>query len=212
MALTQPNSPQEPTKTAETVPEKPGKLRAALRFLSSALLFLIVFWVFLVVLNAKRQNKVPAFFGYSFSIVVTGSMEPDIGVGDLLIVKETGMEEIEVGDDILFVSLSGEIAGEHIVHRVIEKGTDERGIYFRTQGTNNPIPDLDRVHGDNFVGKAVAHSAALGKVFSFLTNVESIMMIAVVIFTVPFIVRQVVRIVRIAKSEEGGDDEKPQTK
>ncbi len=188
---------KEPTEQA-----KRKTIGAGVRFLATVLLFLLVFWVFFEVFNAKRQGRVPTFFGYSFSVVVTGSMEPDIHVGELLIVRETDMETIEVGDDILFVSQSGIVAGQHVVHRVVEKGTDEKGLYFRTQGVNNSVADTDRVRASNFVGKAVAHSAFWGKIFSFLTNVEALMMIAVLLLVAPFALKQIIKIVRATKADD----------
>ncbi len=192
--------------TMEPKPNDPAKrdrIRSAIRFGASVLLFALAFTVFLVVLRARREGKVPTFFGYSFSVVVTGSMEPDIRVGELLIVRETPMERICEGDDVLFISQSGPIEGEAIVHRVIEVGTDGEGIYFRTQGVNNGnVPDNDRVHRSNYVGKAVGHSVFWGKIFGFLSDLRVLMMIAVLVIAVPFVVRQVIRIVRLAKSDE----------
>ena len=195
-------------------PKKSDRVRSILSFAFSAVLFLLVFLVFLVVFNAKRQNKIPTFFGYSFSIVVTGSMEPDIHVGELLVVRECSMESINEGDDILFVSLSGSIQGEHVVHRVIEKGTDETGIYFRTKGTDNTLADSDRVTNANFVGKAVWHSVFMGKVFGAITDVRSLLILAVVALSVFFIIRQIIQIVRLAKTKEepSGEEQPPENK
>lgn len=137
-------------------------------------------------------------------------MEPDIHVGELLIVRETDVGSVGIGDDVLFVAVSGAVQGEHIVHRVIDKQTDAQGIYLRTKGTANSLADTDPVREDNFVGKAVAHSVFWGKIFAFLTNVRGVMMLAVLVLTVPFIVRQTVRIVRMAKSSDpdGKDPER----
>lgn len=188
-----------------TTNEPTGQKRAGsvARFVISAILFLLAFSVFLVVLRAKKENKIPTFFGYSFSVVVTGSMEPDIRVGEFLVVRETDMDRVEVGEDILFISQSGPVQGEAVVHRVIEKGTDAEGIYFRTQGINNGgIADSDRVRAENFIGKAVWHSVFWGKIFGFLSHIEVLMMIAVLVIVVPFAIRQVIKIVRLAKSDE----------
>ena len=187
-----------------TTNEPTGQKRAGsvARFVISAILFLLAFSVFLVVLRAKKENKIPTFFGYSFSVVVTGSMEPDIRVGEFLVVRETNMDRVEVGDDILFISQSGPVQGEAVVHRVIEKGTDAEGIYFRTQGINNSLADSDRVRAENYIGKAVWHSEFFGKIFGFLSNIEVLMMIAVLVIVIPFAIRQVIKIVRLVKSRE----------
>ena len=100
---------------------------------------------------AIREGNVPSVFGYSYSIVVTPSMEPTIKTGDLIITKKVEIDEIEIGDVILFKASEGEIAGKHIVHRVI-------GIIdgkYQTQGDNNPIPDEQLVSYDMVVGEYV---------------------------------------------------------
>ena len=187
-------------KTTET--SRHARAWSAVRFIIAVLLFAMALSAFAVVFRAKQENKAPMFFGYSFSIVVTGSMEPDIKVGDFLVVRKAEIENVQVGDDILFVALSGSVRGQHIVHRVVETGTDEDGVYCRTQGTNNPIADADRVYAGNFVGKAVAHSTFFGKVFTFLTNIKTLMMVGILLFVVPFAIGQIVKIVRLAKEDE----------
>ena len=200
--------PTERKEQAEQVKRK--SVGSFIRFVATVLVFLLVFAVFWTVFNARRQGKIPTFFGYSFSIVVTGSMEPDIKVGELLIVKEADIESVNVGDDVMFVSMSGIIAGEHVVHRVIEKGTDEKGDFLRTKGVHNAVADDDVVRDDNLVGKAVVHSVFWGKIFGFLADSRTIMMIAVLVLVVPFVIKQIIKIVRLSKSkndENGGENE-----
>ena len=197
----------------KTEPARSSRAGAAIRFAASVLLLIVAAGVFFEVISAKREHRVPTFFGYSFSIVITGSMEPDIKVGEFLIVKETPLEEIGEGNDILFTAKSGTIAGERVVHRVIEVGTDADGLYFRTKGTNNAVADTEVVRADNFIGKAVAHSAFLGAVVSFFSNTYTIVAV-MMLLSAPFIVKQIVKIIKLAKSGDqpsddssaGGDD------
>src|SRR3989344_2232921 len=67
----------------------------------------------------------------------TGSMKPvfDKDSNGIRVVPND-KEKIQVGDIISFRKGS-----DLIVHRVIEKGTDEQGTYFITQGDNNVISD-----------------------------------------------------------------------
>ena len=198
--------PTERKEQAEQVKRK--SVRSFISFVATVLVFLLVFAVFWTVFNARRQGKIPTFFGYSFSIVVTGSMEPDIKVGELLIVKEADIKSVNVGDDIMFVSQSGVIKGEYVVHRVVEKGTDEKGDFLRTKGVHNSVVDVDAVRSGNFVGKAVFHSVFWGKIFGFLADSRTLMMIAVLVLVVPFVIKQIIKIVRIMKSK---DDENEDT-
>jgi signal peptidase I len=67
----------------------------------------------------------------------TGSMRPvlDKDSNGIRIIPESE-EQIDVGDIITF-----EQDNQFIVHRVIEKGEDEKGVYFVTKGDNNNVTD-----------------------------------------------------------------------
>ena len=67
----------------------------------------------------------------------TGSMEPllDENSNGIRIIPSSE-QDISIGDIITF-----EKNQELIVHRVIEKGIDEKGTYFITKGDNNSISD-----------------------------------------------------------------------
>lgn len=67
----------------------------------------------------------------------TGSMKPVLDKGaNGIRIQPDSEEDIHVGDIITF-----EKNNMLIVHRVIEKGTDNNGIYFISQGDNNSIND-----------------------------------------------------------------------
>lgn len=66
--------------------------------------------------------------------VISCSMYPDLGVGDILVVQGTPLEDIEEGDIIVYEAPeSGRLVP--IVHRVIETHPD----YVETQGDNVPV-------------------------------------------------------------------------
>ena len=67
----------------------------------------------------------------------TGSMKPvlDENSNGIRIVPESA-EEIKVGDIVTFSK-----GNDLIVHRVIEKGEDEKGKWFITKGDNSEISD-----------------------------------------------------------------------
>jgi hypothetical protein len=67
----------------------------------------------------------------------TGSMKPllDQGANGLRVVPKSE-EDIHIGDIITFENKYG-----LIVHRVIDKGTDDEGTYFITKGDNTNLMD-----------------------------------------------------------------------
>lgn len=79
--------------------------------------------------------------------VLTGSMEPDLPVGSLLIIVPTAYEEIEIGADITFIRDEKLTV---VTHRVISK--DESLKTLTTQGIANNSADKP-VHYDNVLGK-----------------------------------------------------------
>jgi len=124
-------------------------------------------------LSAKKNNRAVELFGYSFSIVKTDSMTPEIKVGELITVKRCDISNVTIGD---YAVWRGPIGGTEaqIVHKTIETGTDEKGAFIVTQGVKEgTLPDAP-VYADNFVGIAVNHSVFWGKVMGFLAQPYSL--------------------------------------
>ena len=69
----------------------------------SALIFILGFTVFVSVLSASA-GKAPSVLGFSVFQVQTGSMEPEIPVGGIVIVHKTKPSSLKVGDVISFYS------------------------------------------------------------------------------------------------------------
>lgn len=67
----------------------------------------------------------------------TGSMKPllDKGANGIRITPKNE-SDIKVGDIVSY-----KFKDILVVHRVVEKGTDDKGIYFITQGDNNILSD-----------------------------------------------------------------------
>lgn len=87
----------------------------------------------------RAAGKTPTVFGYSFSIVVTPSMEDVLPVGSVLLSREIQPdEELAVGDIITYHGTVGSYAGKRITHRVERVETDNAGEeVIITKGTNN---------------------------------------------------------------------------
>ncbi|MEM3737488.1 MAG: signal peptidase I [Candidatus Bathyarchaeia archaeon] len=85
--------------------------------------------------------------GFYPTAIISGSMQPTIDVGDLVIVTKISPEKIKPGDIIQF---KGE--RENIVHRVVavQQGATKT---FITKGDNNNSPDREPVKPDQILGK-----------------------------------------------------------
>lgn len=95
------------------------------------------------------------------SVVLTGSMQPLIKPGDIVIVKKIGeqdRENINIGEIIQFRNLEQEIS---ITHRVINIDHKE-GLKYQTKGDHNSSPDGDLVMPKAVRGKIISVVPKLG--------------------------------------------------
>ena len=103
---------------------------------------------------------VPQIVGATHSyVVLSGSMEPSISAGDVVIVDERPPEEISEGDVITFVDGSSPTT-----HKVIDVVQDGETIRFKTKGTANEDPDQGFVEADQVVGETMFTIPYLGRV------------------------------------------------
>ena len=101
--------------------------------------------------------------GFQCYTVISGSMEPEYSVGDLLYVKEVNPNNIKVGDPITF------ILNEDLVvatHRVVEIDAENQRFY--TKGDANEIADSEPVHFNNVIGVPEFSIPKLGYVSDFV--------------------------------------------
>lgn len=125
--------------------------------------------VLLKVITTK-QGEAPSIFGYSLFRVVTGSMEPQIPVDSLILVKREEASNLQVGDVISFYSRDPSLLGEVNTHRIVEIHENEGSLSFTTKGDANNIVDRYDTREEDLLGKVVFSSASIGKFVRLLSN------------------------------------------
>jgi len=135
-------------------------------------------------LFAFSNNPQKSYFGYRIYNVLTNSMvgeaEDCFNAGDIIIVKLTEPEEVEIGDIITFVP--GRDERSYLTHRVVEVNHELNGmsgIYFVTRGDANNSDDPP-ISGSMLVGKKVFTISGMGAVIKFIRANFVITMIFVV--------------------------------
>ena len=93
--------------------------------------------------NAARLggDSVPMPFGIGAAVVLSGSMEPELSVGDLLIVIER--DSYDVGDIIVFQD-----SGMAVTHRIVSIGEDEIITRGDANNTNDAPITLKQIKGE----------------------------------------------------------------
>ena len=130
-------------------------VRKAASILVTVLLICTILLCFSVVLQVLNRGYA-SFGGYSFFRVVTGSMEPEIPIGALIISKKVDIDTLEIGDIVCFRSEMYEIYGQSITHRVIDIAKDADGTTkLLTKGDFNLSADPLYVTERNLIGKVV---------------------------------------------------------
>ncbi len=149
----------------------------------SVLLVILFTELALYVARLVLPASYPKLFGYSKSVVMSGSMEDEIYAGDLLIYKT--QDEYREQDIILFYD---EKQGVFVTHRIvrIEDGK------FITQGDANNIEDSEPVEPRNVHGKVISVLPGVGKALGFFTTATglfSIAFIAALIIVYPYLIK-----------------------
>ncbi|MCR5653071.1 MAG: signal peptidase I [Ruminococcus sp.] len=135
--------------------ESGKKVLKILRIIKNVLLAVIltIFALILVLTMVSRiSGNAPSMFGYSIYRVTSGSMEPSLKVGDVILSKSCGASELKVGDVVTYMGRSEEFKGKLVTHRIVKAPFfDSGGQYIITKGDSNPSNDspvnLDDVMG-----------------------------------------------------------------
>ncbi len=152
------------------------KEKKILSVVSKAVTVLLVLMVVLClyVVIQLMNNGYVNIGGFIMFRVVTGSMEPTIPVGTLLVSQQMDISQVSLNDIVCFHTEDARIYGSVVTHRVVDilSGADG-SILLETKGDANMVADGFLVGRDNFIGKVVWNSGGnnvLATAFSFLTD------------------------------------------
>lgn len=157
-----------------------------------SIIFNIIFYLFIIAvlvlavcnIMGAKEGEHPSIFGYSTYYIMTGSMEPNINPGSLVVVKNGVDQSIKAGDVITFRGITGETITTHRVNKVIDNGTE-----FITKGDANKITDPVPVKEGQIIGKVVFHIPYLGKVSQFIQkNLIAVIIVILALFGIGVII------------------------
>ena len=145
------------------------------KLISSAVLIVLllvggflVYYLVSVKMVAKNPNYEPLLSLYT---IVSGSMEPNIRVYDVILDKRVDKpEDIKIGDVITFRSTSAISKGLVVTHRVIDIRLVNGKYEYVTKGDYNPTPDGATAKFENIIGRVVMKFPQLGRIQFFLAT------------------------------------------
>lgn len=176
-------------------------MKAFQRFIS--IVITTFFWLAVAgavaVLFFSMSDKITGSIPFRTYVVQSGSMEPAIGVGDLLII--TPQEEYLERDVITFKDYQERV----VTHRILEVskvGNGMSGQYnYVTKGDANQNPDAVLVNQANVIGKVIQVIPKLGLLITFSRSTTGIITL-LVIPTGLIIFDEVLQIVKVVKNKK----------
>lgn len=139
-----------------------------INFCAIVLIALSLFALLTVVMTPSGQ--VPQVMGFSILQVLTGSMEPTIPEGSMLLIHKTAPETLQSGDIISFFSPDPMLDGALNTHRIQQVVTEEDTLAFVTKGDANFLEDQQPVVAQQVVGKVIFISPLLGRFVRLISN------------------------------------------
>ncbi|MBP3596270.1 MAG: signal peptidase I [Clostridia bacterium] len=135
---------------------------------------IIIYNIMLIVKAAQNPNETPSVAGIKSFVIISGSMEPELKIGDVVIIKKCNQEDLKVGDIISY--RSGQSIITHRIHDIIKKGNS---IKYETKGDNNNISDRSFVKFEDIEGKLIQKISNVGNIILLLKN--KVVIIAILI-------------------------------
>lgn len=89
--------------------------------------------------------------------IATGSMEPELHVGDVAIIKKCKANDLEEGDIVEY-----QLDGYTVIHRIKYKSQENGEFVFITKGDNNNVEDSKEVTESQIIGKVIFKIRFLG--------------------------------------------------
>lgn len=99
--------------------------------------------------------------------IASGSMEPELYVGDVVVIKKCNSNDVEEGDIIEY-----KMEGYTIIHRIKHKNQKNGQFIFITQGDNNNVEDSEPVLEEQLIGKVIFKIKFLGYPAIWLHNLS----------------------------------------
>jgi len=115
------------------------------------IIIVAIIFISIVIVTQRVSKNENAFLGFRIFRVETGSMIPKYQIGDVILVKETNINKIEVGDDVTYNGTAGMMKDKVVTHQVIEITEEDGKKIFKTKGIANnaadPLIDGDQIDG-----------------------------------------------------------------
>ncbi len=183
---------------------KSGKKRSKIKkivggFFTAIVVVTLVFFLVVLVIN-KATNK-PYVFGYATYTIVSGSMEPKLEIGDVILVKKVNsLDDLKVGDIITYHGRQGDLAGKTVTHQILRIEGDK----IVTRGIAKWVTSEDpAITFNDVIGKYARKSGFLTVIYALFLNKYGFLFIIIIPLLILLVV-QIVNFRRACKMDKEG--------
>lgn len=173
----------------------------------------LICWTLIAVLTAaivifmttKISGGTPTVFGYSIHRIVSGSMEPTLEIGDVILsteVKDTS--DVHVGDIVTFQGDS-RFDNQKVTHRVLVSSYDDGkgNIVIVTKGDANAIDDGE-INFSDVESKFVAKVSILSDIYNFFFSPWGLIIFIFLLLLIFF--DEILNIIRLSVNASDHED------
>ena len=175
-------------------------LKICFMVLKAITTLLIILIVSIIFVQRISNNKVTVG-GFSMFTVITESMVPKYEVGDMLLAKKVPLQNIKVGDDLVYLGKEGSFNGKIVTHQVIKIEKNGDNYQYHTKGIANAIED-PVVDGSQIYGVVVTKSNILSFLSKIVNNIYGFYFIVFIPFAV-MIFLEVIDIIHDKEKNKG---------
>lgn len=173
------------------------------------ILFIAVFSTLCIMLYSLRKDQSVSIFNYRFIRIITDSMAPTFNPGTCIIIRNEGLDDLEIGDIITFISYEDQIYNEYNTHRIYDMQVNEKTGQkeYITKGDRFTAPDNRIVRTKDIVGRFVC-KVPFSKAINFIILELSNSMVYFVIIMLPLIlcllsyIKQLIWLIAFGNTDE----------
>lgn len=155
-------------------------------FILGILKWLIIATLTVVVIYLLSSNFSP-FEGYRTYLVQSGSMEPSIMTGDVIVVQS--QSNYVLNDVVTF----RESAERVVTHRIVEVEKDNREMKYSTKGDANRSGDENTIDDSQIIGKVFLVIPKFGYFIAFIKSRQGFIFL-IIIPAIVFILDELLKI------------------
>lgn len=140
------------------------------------IIIIVIYNIFLLRISNKEEEQ-DYIFGMKAYAIETDSMEPELEVGDVIIVKKCEPEDLKIGDIITFTS-----RGELITHRISD--IDQKYQRYSTKGDKNTLNDIEKIKFEDIKGVKILTLPGFCNYISNAKNIMYVFLLVVILVTI----------------------------